>query len=510
MTAKAIFCECSSHIWLDVAERLTKEYNWEPCYWTAEPDFEQSVKKRFPDTVFHSNIDAARGTGAPACADLKLPALDQPLLKDLSFCESITLRMMNRMDRNDSFSYEERVRLYNSLVRYWTGILNHVNPDVVFFPVAPHLVYSYVLYELCKKKNIKTIMFELTSLTPFIFPVEKFEVGSQAIESMYETLMKSKNAKKVKLSENTEKHFKRMEGDYSTARPFYMKTNLEKQQVICHLTRKILKNPHNLPNMIKKTRYLFTRKHYIKQKGKKIENSVMKGWRYLFCKYEGKKKKDWLNRHYKKLTQDADFTIPYIYVPLHYQPERTTSPEGGVFANQLLMVDVLSKCTPEGWNIYVKEHPMQFKAVSSHGECSRTADFYDDLVALPNVMLIPISTSSFNLIDNAKAVATATGTIGWEAVLRQKPVMIFGHAWYKNCEGVFHTPTKEKCKSALSKIKAGYKVDKNLVKIFAHAIEQVGVKAYTESAYEKLAGISYKENVSNLTNTIQQFYKQIT
>lgn len=204
--------------------------------------------------------------------------------------------------------------------------------------------------------------------------------------------------------------------------------------------------------------------------------------------------------------QEADFDCPYIYVPLHYQPERSTSPEGGVFPNQLLMVELLSTCAPEGWSIYVKENPLQFQAVAATGECSRTIDFYDDLAALPNVTIVPISTSSFELIDNSMAVATVTGTAGWEAVLRGKPTLIFGHAWYKGCEGVFYTPTIDMCRSALSKIQAGYKVDNKLVRLFVYALEQVSVRGYVEPAHEKVAGISHEENVAALTDAIHFFY----
>ena len=519
MTVKAIFSECSNPVWPDVATRLNQESGWEPCYWIASLDFEQSVKKRFPDAVFHSNLDTIRGIGAPDCADLKLAALDQPLLEDLSFCESIALQMMNRMDPGDSFSYEERVRLYHTHVRYWIAVLNHFNPDVVIFPISPHVVYDYVLYVLCKKRGIKTIMFEQTSLEGLIYPVENFEQGSNSIKLMYKTLISSinnMNAQDVTLSKTAENYLRRISGDYSNAIPFYLKNRLKKDQkfnLIDKLVRGV-KKPHlvfNLVfNMIQNSLKGWRKapRNYLKQKGKKIEDSHMTGWGYKLYKYKSKKKKEWLNRYYNKLAQDVDFARPYIYVPLHYQPERTSSPLGEVFANQFLMVDLLSKCVPEGWDVYVREHPVQLRA-DSHGERSRTIDFYDDIASLHNVKIIPVSISSFDLIDHSKAVATVTGTVGWEAVLRGKPVLMFGHAWYKDCEGVFYTPTEEMCRAILSEINAGYKVDNKFVRLFVYVLEQVCVRGYVESAYEKVTGISYEENVLALTDAIQKtFYNK--
>ena len=504
MTVRAIFSECSMPLWLDVAECLTQEHNWQPCYWIASPDFKQPVKKKFPDVVFHSNLDAIRGIDAPDCTNLKLPPLDQPLLEDLSFCESIALQMMNRMDPMGIFSYEERVRLYHYHVRYWMAVLNHFNPDVVISPVAPHLIYDHVLYELCKKKNIRTMMFMQTSLVPLIYPVNHFESGSSSLSSLYKSMLKSRNndVKAVRLSEDTEKYLSGISRDYSSAIPFYMKSHKEQQSIGRYITKKVLQQPHYISKVI----HHVSRGRYIKQKGKKIEDSDVRSWKYLLYVFEGTRKKNRLKRYYKKLMQEADFDCPYIYVALHYQPERSTSPEGGVFANQLLMIDLLSTCAPEGWSIYVKENPLQFQAVTATGECSRTIDFYDDLVSLPNVKIVPISTSSFELIDNSMAVATVTGTSGWEAVLRGKPVLTFGHVWYKGCEGVFYTPTRDMCEAVLSKIQAGYNIDNELVRLFVYALEQISVKGYVEPSYEGVAGISPEENVVALTDAIQNFF----
>ena len=507
MTVNAIFCECSIPDWLDIASRLTNESNWKPVYWIAKPDFKKLVKEKFPDIVFHSNINAVRGIKSSDCDYLKPASLDQTFLENMSYCESITLRMMNRMDRNDSFTYEERIRLYHAHLKYWMSVVDHFKPDIVLFPVAPHLVYSYVLYEICKQKNIKTMMFELTSLVPFIFPVEHFEIGSNKIKTNYENILKSKSSdkKNIELSEISESYLEKTSSSYSKARPFYMKTNLDKQKLFSYIFKKGLQEPKNLSKNIQKTMNLFNRYHYIKQKGKKIEESKMNQLRYIYCKIEGKNKKDKLKKYYNKFTKTADFNKSYVYVPFHYQPERTTSPEGGVFANQLLVVSLLSKCIPENWKIYVKEHPMQFQTVSSHGECSRTEDFYDDLSQISNVELLPISTSSFDLCDNSKCIATVTGTVGWESVIRGKPVLIFGYAWYRFCNGVFYTPTEKTCRKALTQIAEGFTVDKNLVRLFIHMIEQESIKAYTEPVYKKVAGISYDENVIGLTDIIKRF-----
>jgi hypothetical protein len=288
-----------------------------------------------------------------------------------------------------------------------------------------------------------------------------------------------------------------------------MKEQFEQNQLGSYFLKKIITHPDNISNMIRKGRVLFLKDHYVKQRGKKIEESNMKGLEYLWNRLEGVQKKNKLKQHYKKQEKPADFNHPYVYVALHYQPENSTSPQGESFTDQFLVVDLLSKCVPKGWNVYVKEHSSQWH-IKLHGERARTTDFYDALAALTNVRLVPVSTPNFSLIDHAKAVATVTGTTGWEAIVRGKPVLIFGHAWYKGCDGVFYIPSEKTCKEALLKIAEGYKVEKEAVRLFVHAIEKVGMRGYVDVGYEKVADISYEENISALTYTIQNFFMEIS
>ncbi len=80
----------------------------------------------------------------------------------------------------------------------------------------------------------------------------------------------------------------------------------------------------------------------------------------------------------------VNFNQKYIFFPLHYQPEKNTSPLGGVFENQLLAVKILSEAVPENWIIYVKEHPRQFSYVMRQRHY-RDIDYYEKLLGIPKV-----------------------------------------------------------------------------------------------------------------------------
>ncbi|WP_020558609.1 hypothetical protein [Thiofilum flexile] len=131
--------------------------------------------------------------------------------------------------------------------------------------------------------------------------------------------------------------------------------------------------------------------------------------------------------YYKKLTKN--FTMPhkkYVVYFLHYQPERTTLPEGYGFAQQLLAIQLLSIALPNDCLLIVKEHPTTFTKMCSWKE--RNTSYYSKIHSLHNVIIAPIEQDAYTLIDRSIAVATITGTVSGEALIRGKPAIAFGNA----------------------------------------------------------------------------------
>ncbi len=506
MAIKAIFAECSESFWVDVAVSLKRESDWQPCYWIAMPDLESIVKRAFPEIVFHYTIDAIRGHSPHDCSGLNLATLDQALLQDLAVYESTIFNMLDRMDPGCAFSYQEREGLYHLQIKYWLSVLQHYQPDVVVFPASPHIVYDYILYILCKRQGIRTVTFLTLTIEGLFYPIERFEDRIEPVISLYKELLSRRQPLELTLSPIAENYWKKVLGSYDIAFPSYIKHEFLQKAKENNLITIIMKKLRTLCKYIQFI-YKPAPHNYIKLKGRKFDDSKMTYLKYIWlCKFKAEQYKRKLKSCYNKLAEPVCIDKPYIYVVLHYQPEKTTSPDGGVFVNQLLMIDLLSKLLPKGWSLYVKEHIVQFSPYAV-GERSRPLYFYDDIASLPNVKLVSLSVSSFDLIDNSKAVATVTGTVGWEAVIRGKPVLIFGYAWYRGCEGVFYTPTQSSCKEALSKIEKGYKVNTQNVRAFIYALEKFSFQGYVDSSYKKLVNISPKENVISVTRAIQSLWE---
>lgn len=240
---------------------------------------------------------------------------------------------------------------------------------------------------------------------------------------------------------------------------------------------------------------------YLKQFAVPPEDSELSYVEYWLFRSLGLRKKRELARDYDRAARAADFSLPYVYVPLHYQPEASTSPLGGAYVDQWLMIELLSKTVPDGWRLYVKEHRFQFDKKGS-GDQTRSTDFYRRIAALPNVRLVSATTPPFELIDQARAVATVTGTSGWEALLRGRPALVFGRAWYASCEGAFAVDSAERCAEALRRIEAGYRPEPDKVRLFLQALEEVGFRGYTIPDLATDAGVRPTENVRGFVEAL--------
>lgn len=130
------------------------------------------------------------------------------------------------------------------------------------------------------------------------------------------------------------------------------------------------------------------------------------------------------------LNKTPDLSDSFIYHPLHMTPEVADLFYGEEYTHHAGFVTNLAKKIPSGCRLYVKEH------TSMLGR--RPISFYEELKDRFNIEVIHPSVSTFDLIKNAAAVLTVTGTAGWEAYLLGKPVIVLGNVFYNFLPGVLH------------------------------------------------------------------------
>jgi hypothetical protein len=374
-----------------------------------------------------------------------------------------------------------------------------------------------VLYLLCRLRGLPTMMLDMSSLPGRLLLMEDLEEGCASLARCYQDKLKRFDGAPVGLTPYAEAYWERLRQTYDGALPMYMRIHMEKQArraAAASWKSRLAKaaNPLLLWNEVKAARDFLLAPpppNYIKVKGKRMQESFISGlgWR-LYRRRRARIKRE-LAAHYETLVQEADLAQPFVFVPLHYQPEKTTSPQGGLYTHQMLMMEVLAASLPPGWWIYAKEAPAQFMPHLRETAAKNKA-FYRRLAALPRVKLVSMELSSFDLIDHGRAVATVTGTAGWEAALRGKPALVFAHAWYRGCEGVSYTPTWDECKRTLAEVAEGRRaVDPQKVRLYLQALEEVGVWGYVEEHAARASGITPQENAASLAAAVHGFYGEL-
>ena len=500
-----IYSGCIPDPWIEVAKKLQKENNIIPVYWIGWDnddniiEIEKEIKNNFNQCIFHGFSLAWKAIFPPETNNIRPISLDAELINKIASNELIGIKMMDRMDPDHrSFSFDERQRHFRKLLSKWLGIIDQLNIELFISASIPHRVFDYALYLACKIKGIKTLMYKITPFQDVLVPISDIDYMPETILMSYNEIKEKRETDIIILPNKILNSINLLKQSYEEAEPEYMKIQ-KKTSKTSYL--RILIKKHNLEKLFK----LFKpTKNYYKVKKKKLEETFPKLYQSMIYIYNGRKYKNKLKIYYESLCTKINIKEEkFIFVALHYQPEETTCPSAGHYVNQNLIIENLAELLPNDIKIVVKEHSSQFHP-SMEGHTGREKWFYDDLLNIPQVVFVSSNDSSFNYIDNAIAVVTATGTIGWEAVVRGKPVLIFGNAWYEYCDNVFRIKSKNDINKALNKILYGELLSADYIS-YAKAIYKNAIQAYHYKGYDKKSQIDKNASVKNLSASVLKF-----
>jgi len=128
---------------------------------------------------------------------------------------------------------------------------------------------------------------------------------------------------------------------------------------------------------------------------------------------------------------------------------------------------------------------------------------YDAIKGYENVRTIRLDSDSSELIDHSIAVSTATGTVGWESLFRNKPVLMFGDFFYKKSPGVYRINDIDQCKKALQEIlDSKYEFPKDGHKNFIEKLLDSSFYGYVDPAYKDHQSLSEPDNCEVLNSII--------
>jgi hypothetical protein len=403
--------------------------------------------------------------------------------------------MYERIDPFSLHNYDLRRSRFDFELSNWINILTQNKIELVISPSIPHRLFDFTLYLACKLLKVKFLTFQMTPFGSNIIPlelIERIECDNLNSESELFEIIQDKIASN--------------KGHYKDAEPEYMKKHKENRKFNSILKSKVQKFTRNLS---KENWYKFKKPNsylvpiWSGDAGLSWTEHALYGIKKYLKLTKLKKYYDLVSCQSKDLKSNS-----YVLIALHYQPEETSCPSGFKYADQLRLIKKLRYLLDDNISLYVKEHGAQFD-LHQEGNVARNKDYYNDILALKNTYLIDTKENIFDLIDKSLFVVTLTGTIGWEAALRIKPVLHLGRAWYEGAPYTFRANTDEdiiQFITNLDDISFSSKEIQEWHRTFANKL--LTAKHYKFSLNNN--DISIEKTAHNLSNFIKSKYEKVS
>lgn len=503
---------CQCRIWMQVMSRLEVEQSIHPRYFMyydkkqLDENLDSFLSSIDGEVFFHNELDAFKGRGFYSAE--KVNVLDAKLLENIAQYELLALKMLDRLDPlSDSFSFTNRQYFFRDVLLKSLDIIDELKIDIFICPDVPHRFFDYVFLVACRIKNIEFICFDMV-------PFGDSSVIIDSVDDFPRLSIKEEVSPKICDAVNDK--LCSVRGVSSNYKLWYM----EEQKK--HSDKRLLKALKILMDRMKNWKVLNPVLVYKKIFGKTVwafytkkgcmpKDTEFSLFELFFIHRKINKKLSIYSSLYEEKISQLNFrSEKFVLVALHFQPEATTSPTGGVFVDQLLIIEMLDRILPKDIKIVVKEHKSQFSNALESPSAGRSEIFYQRLQEFSSrVLQVSVDIKSFDLIDNAIATVTVSGTIGFESLARDKPVLCFGRSWYEHCPGAFRVKHASDLKRAWNIITSdGYFVDKEKVDSYINGVSQHFIWAKHSGVFRSISVRSTEESVENIVSGINDFFRR--
>lgn len=441
-----------------------------------------------------------------------LPAVDKELLDIHKDMEIECLFNEERIGRNNGFGWNgkeivfdkelifdsynkyfyqverkttlERFRDFRYQLAYWNNFFDTNQIDLIFHRVATHMPFDRVITSIANYKRIKFYYLQNCSI------IDRSFVIDNDLNGFYENLQNK-----------YDKFLNTFDGDFTFKNDDSFNKEYDritKSEGVDFIPKYEIINTKN--RLAKKSlKYKFKNK-VLKKRNLKNFISLVSIDKLMFSFLNKKKEKNRVRIIKKYFTNKIDLnTTNYFYYPLHFQPEETSCPRGGRYADQLLIVKLISECLPDDYKLIVKDHPQQ---TNLH----RPIWFYKEISLQKNVILASTSVESKELIENSKAIVTISGTAAWEGFGKGKSAILFGTHPNQVYKYAYKVNNKKECLNAIDLIlnidKTNYIKELNIFFefLFRESIQTNYYKVHPNSVVDE------KESAKNYISKIKQMY----
>lgn len=454
------------------------EGNIEVVYNTVSDEFLRNAKSLLSKDHIPANYwDQHRGVLPESLVAQKVFP-EARLLEEMKACLDIFFPMMERLNYAN-FRAGRIYEFYLRYVVYWLTMIRVGKPDAVVFGTIPHEGADFVLYYIASILKIPTLIIERTI----------FHDSSLLLKDIYNYPQVPDDYNGTGEIDNT----------FHEAYLAYQKRTLAREKKTNrNAFKRLLKA---LPDFYKNepvvdTVYslMNTRPAYLSDQYNRFRANL-----------KSKKSLDFYNDYAIRPSREKKS----VYFPLHFEPEKSTLPMGGKYWNQLYVLEMLLQALPKDWIIYVKEHPRQFDRSILKNELARDLDFYKRLLADSRIQLLDLSVSSDEMFAISSCITTITGTVGWEAIQKEVPVLVWGYPWYRDCPEICFVNEVEEASAYLKT------VDEEAVAIDIAAIKRYAGWIKNEVSYSGsnvmsiYTEVSEEENERNLGMSVVQGFRDL-
>jgi len=415
----------------------------------------------------------------------EFPSLDEAVIKAMAPAERDFYILTDRFNYFPK-SFRYRKRLWRESIRYWLAYFAQNKTTALFHGCTPHNLADYTCFHVAKYLGIPTLLVGHTMINDYVIvrndyrEVEKIPAGFKpgAInEHLQQSALSESKVLKLVVQKNDAKT-----GAKNVAQD---KSKVDLHRALQRVKRAIFKAPKFTASLAMNGTFPATVRRTLKKKN--------------YFDYKSRQKQ------HDELAVTPDLAQKYVYFAMHLQPERTSTPEAEMFEDHLLAVNILAQALPKGWKLYVKENPRQFSKINFiKGFHQRDVSDYRDILNNPNVQIISQQIPSKDVIKNAQAVSTLSGSVGWEALRAGKPVIIFANAWYAACESAYRVENVEQAKAAIaaSQESTPEKVKTNIQRYLAFIQNRLTIGNMGTNTYLKASNLPYEEIVNKMAERI--------
>jgi len=348
-------------------------------------------------------------------------------------------RILNHYNEYYNFSKTQILSILEQECRLFEKILDDVKPDF-FITGETALQPHHLFHKLCQRKGIKILMLNHANWKTYCYiSQERHKLdGLSSLSINNSEKCTFTELQKILAQSKISKYHKK----------FFKQQKKSKFSLLKAAFELLFKSDNS--NI--RTHYTYYGRTKLRVLFKEIKSLITK-----------KQRENFIN---KNLLHFDSKIKPFIYLPLHIEPERSLLIAAPRFSDQIETIQQVTKNLPEGVDLYVKEHPLQGPARNW-----RDISFYKQIISNSNIKLFHPSVDSSLLMKNSELVISVGGTSCFEAGFFGKPSIMFADLGYSLIPSVKKLNSYDELHDAINQCLTT-NVEPNYIKKYVDLLEE--------------------------------------